>query len=271
MWFTEAIQSIQYYTVSRISTLTIRKSKRNRPVVALSTYDAITGALADEAGIDLVLVGDSVGTTLLGFDTTVPVTLEMMLHHTAAVSRGVKRALLVADIPFGEIAYSQDRLLESAIMFMQQGGAQAVKVEGGQSICEKVRCLVGAGIPVLGHIGLLPQSYYQSGGYRVYGESEQEREMLLNDAQALQDAGAFAIVAERIHPDTASMIVEKADLPIIGIGCDTACDGQIIVSTDLLGMTLGNVPPFVKSYANLRKDIAEAFGRYADDVRNGSY
>ena len=169
MWFTEAIQSIQYYTVSRISTLTIRKSKRNRPVVALSTYDAITGALADEAGIDLVLVGDSVGTTLLGFDTTVPVTLEMMLHHTAAVSRGVKRALLVADIPFGEIAYSQDRLLESAIMFMQQGGAQAVKVEGGQSICEKVRCLVGAGIPVLGHIGLLPQSYYQSGGYRVYG------------------------------------------------------------------------------------------------------
>ena len=259
------------YTVPRISTQTIRNSKGKLPVVALSTYDAITGALADKAGIDLVLVGDSVGTTLLGFDTTVPVTVEMMLHHTSAVSRGVKQALVVADIPFGEIAYSADRLLESAIAFMQQGGAQAVKVEGGQSICEKVSCLLSAGIPVMGHIGLLPQSYYQSGGYRVYGEEEKERDLLLDDALALQDAGVFAIVAERIHPDTASMIAEKVDVPIIGIGCDTACDGQIIVSTDLLGMTLGKVPPFVKSYANLRETIADAFGKYAEDVRNGSY
>ena len=154
---------------------------------------------------------------------------------------------------------------------MQQGGAQAVKVEGGQSICEKVHRMSSAGIPVMGHIGLLPQSYFQTGGYRVYGENEKERDLLLSDALALQDAGAFSIVAERIQPDTASMISEKVDVPIIGIGCDAVCDGQIIVSTDLLGMTLGKVPPFVKSYANLRENIAEAFGKYAEDVRNGNY
>jgi 3-methyl-2-oxobutanoate hydroxymethyltransferase len=250
---------------------TIRACKRQRPIVAVTAYDAIFARLASEAGVDLLLVGDSVGTTALGFETTVPVTLAMMLHHTAAVARARPQPLLVADVPFGEAHYGFDRLLEACQALMQQGGAEAVKIEGGAAMADKISRLVAAGIPVLGHIGLLPQQVHALGGYRRFGKAAAERQSLLADARALEAAGVFAVVGEMIEGSCAGELRQALNCPLIGIGCGPDCDGQILVSTDLLGLNAGKVPSFVQLYAQLGQAAREAIGQYAAEVRSGTF
>lgn len=240
-------------------------------MVAVTAYDAVIAHYADEAGVDLILVGDSVGTTQLGFETTVSVTLDAMCHHTAAVTRARPQALVVADVPFG-IAHDEFGVLLSACRrLMQEAGAEAVKVEGGASMAPAVARLVEAGIPVLGHIGLLPQQFHQLGGYRKFGRSDEEKAVLVEDALALQKAGAFAVVCEMIDGTVAGVIASQLDLPLIGIGSGPHCDGQILVCNDLLGLNTGHVPGFVKQYADLGAQAQKAFSNYADEVRAGNF
>lgn len=255
----------------KITTQTISLLKGERPIVAATAYDTVMARYADEAGIDLILVGDSVGTTQLGFETTVPVTLEMMLHHVAAVGRAMPGALLVADVPFGVAHDSFSNLLDACRRLMQEAGAEAVKIEGGALIASKVERLVQAGIPVLGHIGLLPQNVKQLGGYRKFGRSEAEKGVLVNDALALEKAGCFAIICEMIEGTVAGAIANELKIPLIGIGSGPHCDGQILVCNDLLGMTTGHLPSFVRQYAQLGDEARQAFATYAEDVRNQKF
>jgi len=250
---------------------TIRKSKGKTLISALTAYDTLTAQLASRADIDLILVGDSLGTTHLGFDTTVEVTLDHILHHTAAVSRAKPDSLIVADLPFTHAHLSPSETLKSCATLMQQGGAQAVKIEADQTLGPTIVHLVSAGIPILGHIGLLPQRIHALGSYRKFGKTQQEADQLLKDAQALQEAGCFAIIGEMIDPEVTSRITESLDIPLIGIGCGPHCDGQILVSTDMLGYPSPFHPTFVKTYANLEKTILEAFQTYAGEVRNQEF
>lgn len=245
--------------------------KGERPIVAVTAYDAVVAQYADAAGVDLILVGDSVGTTQLGFETTVPVTLDMMLHHTAAVARAKPKALIVADIPFGVAHDDFSALLNACRRLMQEAGAEAVKIEGGESMADTVRRLVAAGIPVLGHIGLLPQNFYQLGGYRKFGRSDAEKSVLLEDALALESAGCFAVLCEMIDGTLAGTIATQLAVPLIGIGSGPHCDGQILVSNDLLGMNAGYIPSFVKQYTNLGDQMKNAFSAYADEVRTSKF
>ena len=251
----------------KTTTYTVRQSKSQQAIAAVTAYDTITATLADRAGIDVILVGDSVGTTLLGYETTIPVTLAAMLHHTAAVVRAKNRALIVADLPFAEGHREYARMFDSCTRLMQEAGAEAIKIEGGEPIASKVARLTAAGIPILGHIGLLPQQVLKLGRYRRFGKTEAEQRQLLADAQALEDAGAFAIIGEMIVPEVATDIAQRISIPLIGIGCGKGCDGQILVSTDLLGLTLGKVPSFAKAYVQLAQTVEQAFTHYAKDVR----
>ena len=244
--------------------------KGKRPIVGLTAYDTILGSAVSSSNVDFILVGDSLGTTLLGYDTTIPVTMEDMLRHTAAVRRANPQCLLVADLPFGEASLSFDRLLESARKLMQLGGADAVKIEGGRDVADDIEKLVATGIPVLGHIGLLPQTVKAIGGYRKFGETKEEAESIYSDAITLEEAGCFAIIAEMVDEKVASELARQILPPLIGIGCGDGCDGQILVTTDLLGWSHGPVPKFVKSYANLNKVVADALGKYVRDVRLGN-
>jgi len=255
----------------KITTQTIALLKGERPVVAVTAYDTAMARYADEAGVDLILVGDSVGTTQLGFETTVPVTLEMMLHHTAAVSRAKPRALLVADIPFAVAHDEFSCLLRACQRLMQESGAEAVKIEGGAALAPKVERLVKAGIPVLGHIGLLPQNFHQLGGYRKFGRSDGEKRILVDDALALEKAGCYAVICEMTEGTVTGTIANELTIPLIGIGSGPHCDGQILVCNDLLGMNTGYVPSFVRQYAELGKLARAAFANYAEDVRNGKF
>ncbi len=255
----------------KTTTQTIRSLKGTRPLVALTAYDYITARLASEAGGDLILVGDSLGTTILGFGTTVPVTLEMMLHHTAAVARARPDSLVVTDIPFPEAHREPDQLLASCSRCLQDAGAEAVKIEGGAAMAERIARLVAAGIPVLGHVGLLPQQIYELGGYRKFGKSSQEREKILADALAVERAGAFAVVAEMLDAGCAREVRDALKVPLIGIGSGADCDGQILVSHDMLGLTVGKTPSFVKRYANVGETFGKAFKEFADDVRDRKF
>ncbi|MBC2592990.1 3-methyl-2-oxobutanoate hydroxymethyltransferase [Ruficoccus amylovorans] len=257
--------------MGKVSTRHIRQLKGKRPVVCVTAYDSIIAGLASEAGIDLILVGDSMGTTHLGFDTTVPVTVPMMLQATASVVRAKPDALVVADIPFAIIRRSPDFVLETCARFMQEAGADAVKIEGGEDVAPTIALLTASGIPVLGHIGLLPQQVYQLGGYRKFGKTEAEKEQLIRDAQALEKAGAFAMVGEMIAPEAAAAVSAATGVPLIGIGCGVDCDGQVLVYTDLLGLTPGYVPAFAKQYANLRETVRNAFSTYAEEVRERKF
>jgi len=245
--------------------------KNKRPVVAVTAYDTVMARLANEAGVDLILVGDSVGTTQLGFETTVPVTLEMMLHHTAAVARAKPDVLLVADVPFTIAHDNFSHLLEACRRLMQEAGAEAVKIEGGATLAPTIARLVQAGIPVLGHIGLLPQNFYQLGGYRKFGRSDAEKSLLVDDALALEKAGCFAIICEMIDGTVAGTIASQIQVPLIGIGSGPHCDGQILVCNDLLGMNNGYVPSFVRQYAQLGDEVRTAFAKYAEEVREGKF
>lgn len=240
-------------------------------VVCTTAYDAAFATLADAAGVDVILVGDSLGNTMLGFPSTIPVTADMIAHHTAAVARARPNALVVADVPFAETAYPFEHLLTTCVRFVQHCGADAVKIEGGVDLAPTIQRLTSAGIPVMGHIGLLPQRVNQIGGYRRYGKNEEEIAQLAADARAVEAAGAFAIVGEMIDHEASGKVAAAVKIPLIGIGSGPDCDGQIIVSTDILGLTTGAVPSFAKKYADLGAMAKSAFESYAGEVRGGIF
>lgn len=253
-----------------ISTL-LEKKLNHQPITCLTAYDYAGACLVDEAGIDLILVGDSLAQVVLGYENTLPVTIEEMLHHTKAVKRGVKHALLVADMPFGSYHSSCDRAILNAARFLKEGGAEAVKLEGGQKRYEMIRKVVEAEIPVMGHIGLTPQSIHAMGGYKVQGKSLKAIEQLVKDATALDHAGVFSIVLEGIPREVARLITSEVSVPTIGIGAGPDCDGQVLVFHDLLGLTMAPPAKFVRRYADAGKLIREALAAYKNDVEQGAY
>ena len=237
----------------------------------LTAYDAAMAALLDRAGIDVILVGDSLGMVVLGYETTIPVTLDAMIHHAAAVTRGAKRPLVIADMPFLTYQVNAEQALRNAGRLLQESGVQAVKLEGGREIADTIRRIVDVGIPVMGHIGLTPQSVHQLGGFRAVGGTKEEARQLLDDAQLLQDAGAFAVVIESIPADLAARITAELQIPTIGIGAGPECDGQVLVSNDVFGLFNGPVPRFVKQYANAGALIVAGAQEYIEDVRRGRF
>ncbi len=249
---------------------TAAESPKNK-ITCLTAYDYPTGRLMDEAGVDVVLVGDSVAMVALGYDSTLPLTLDEALHHTKAVRRGVKRALLVADMPFGTYHGDIHEALRNAVRFVKEAGAEAVKVEGGERRLEVIARLTEAEIPVMGHVGLTPQSVNAMGGYRVQGKTVGGAEQLLRDARAVEAAGAFAIVLEGIPRELAAEITRNAQIPTIGIGAGPDCDGQILVLHDMLGLTFQEPPKFARRYANVGEIIAQAVREYCADVQSGNF
>lgn len=248
----------------------IRWKQQERPIVVLTAWDYAFAQILDEAGVDMILVGDSLAMVALGYETTLPVTLDEMIHHTKAVKRGVKRALVVCDLPFLTYQESTAQALHSAGRVLKETGAQAVKLEGGSpAMIETVSRLTEAGIPVLGHVGLTPQSVHQL-GYRQQGNTPEAAERILQEAIALSQAGAFAIILEHIPSELAAEITKNIPIPTIGIGAGNHCDGQVLVTTDLLGMS-ERIPPFAKVYANLRQSITEAVKEYSQDVREHKF
>ena len=242
-----------------------------KKITCLTAYDYPTGRLVDEAGVDVVLVGDSVAMVALGYDSTLPLTLEEALHHTKAVRRGVKRALLVADMPFGTYHGDVHEALKNGVRFIKEAGAEAVKVEGGERRLEVIARLVEAEIPVMGHVGLTPQSVHAMGGYRVQGKTANASEQLMRDARAVEAAGAFAIVLEGIPRELAAEITRNARIPTIGIGAGPDCDGQILVLHDMVGLTFQAAPKFARRYANVSVEIARAVREYCADVQSGNF
>ena len=253
------------------TTSRIKAAKGQHKLVCLTAYDYSTARLEDEAGTHLILVGDSLGMTMLGYETTLPVTMEDMLHHTRAVVRGVKNALVVADMPFMSYQVSVAQALENAGRCIKGAGAGAVKIEGGALRVPTVQALVANGIPVLGHIGLTPQSIREMGGYKVKGRLPQEAQGLLADAAALADAGIFALVLEGMPAALAADITAAVRVPTIGIGAGPHCDGQILVTHDILGLYDGVSPKFVKRYADLGAAMKQAFAAYKHDVESGAF
>ena len=242
-----------------------------KKITCLTAYDYPTGRLVDEAGVDVVLVGDSVAMVALGYDSTLPLTLEEALHHTKAVRRGVKRALLVADMPFGTYHGDVHEALKNGVRFIKEAGAEAVKVEGGERRLEVIARLVEAEIPVMGHVGLTPQSVHAMGGYRVQGKTANASDQLMRDARAVEAAGAFAIVLEGIPRELAAEITRNARIPTIGIGAGPDCDGQILVLHDMVGLTFQGAPKFARRYANVSVEIARAVREYCADVQSGNF
>lgn len=256
----------------KVSAPSLRASKeRGERLVCLTAYDYPTARVVDEAGIDVILVGDSLGNVVLGYGNTVPVTLDEILIHVKAVRRAVQRALLVADMPYGSFHTGADEAVRNALRLVKEGGAEAIKLEGGHKRVSLVKRLVDEEIAVMGHIGLTPQSINKLGAYRVQGKSAKGARELLDDARALEDAGVFAIVLEVVPREIAQMITESISIPTIGIGAGAHCDIQVLVLHDMLGLSFGKQARFVRPYANLRETITDAVSRFADDVRNGTY
>jgi len=237
----------------------------------LTAYDFLSARILDEAGIPILLVGDSLGMVMLGYPTTLPVTLEEMLHHARAVSRGARQALLVGDMPFMSYQASVEDAIRGAGRFVQEAGMHAVKLEGGGRVVEITRQLTEVGIPVMGHLGLTPQFVHQMGGFKVQGKTDAQAAQILADARALEKAGAFSLVLEGVPSKLAAEITHALRIPTIGIGAGPATDGQVLVFHDMLGLTTGKAPKFVKRYANLAEEIARAATAYAEDVRAGKF
>ena len=254
----------------RVPDLTAMKQRGER-IVMLTAYDATMAGLLDRAGVDLLLVGDSLGNVILGLDSTIPVTLEAILHHSRAVARGASRALVVADMPFLTYQVSTEEALRNAGRLIQEGGAAAVKIEGGRALADTVRRLTTAGVPVMGHLGLTPQHVHRLGGMRQQARDDAAAQELRLDALALEEAGAFALVLESIPDAVAERVTAELEIPTIGIGAGPRCDGQVLVSYDMLGLFDAFVPPFVKQYARLGEQIASAATSYAQDVRLGAF
>lgn len=256
----------------KVTTRSLRTMKeQGEPISALTAYDYLMAQLLDRAGIDMILVGDSAGMVVQGLDTTVTVTLEHMLYHCQVVSRGVERALVVGDMPFMSYQINADEALRNAGRLIKESGVEAVKVEGGEKICDTVRRIVDVGIPVMGHLGLTPQSIHKFGTYQVRGTDPAEAAAMRRDAKALEDAGAFAIVIEKIPAALATEISKSVSVPIIGIGAGAGCDGQILVSQDMLGLYTRFHPRFVRRYAELGSEMLEAFEHYRRDVKGREF
>jgi 3-methyl-2-oxobutanoate hydroxymethyltransferase len=256
----------------KVSAPSLKASKqRGERLVCLTAYDFPTARIIDEAGIDIILVGDSLGNVMLGYGNTVPVTLDEILIHLKAVRRAVQRALLVADMPYGSFHTGADDAVRNALRLVKEGGAEAIKLEGGHKRVQLVKRLVDEEIAVMGHIGLTPQSINKLGAYRVQGKTAVAARQLVDDALALEDAGAFAIVLEVVPREIAKLITETISIPTIGIGAGVHCDIQVLVLHDMLGLSFGKLARFVRPYANLGEAMTEAVSRYADDVRNGTY
>ncbi|MCA8943758.1 MAG: 3-methyl-2-oxobutanoate hydroxymethyltransferase [Planctomycetes bacterium] len=256
----------------KITTEALRRMKADgRKITALTAYDHLFASLLDDAGIDLILVGDSVATVVQGEDTTVPVTLDQMIYHAGLVSRGVRRAFVVGDMPFLTYRVSTEEALHNAGRLMQTARVEAVKIEGGQPVLDCVRRLTDAGIPVMGHLGLTPQSIHKFGTYRVRGEESSEAEQILEDARCLEQAGAFGVVLEKIPTAVAASVTRELTIPTIGIGAGPECDGQILVSYDMLGLFTRFHPRFVRRYRELAAEIRGAVESYCADVRDGDF
>jgi 3-methyl-2-oxobutanoate hydroxymethyltransferase len=256
----------------KVSAPSLRASKeRGERLVCLTAYDYPTARIIDEAGIDVILVGDSLGNVVLGYGNTVPVTLDEILIHVKAVRRAVQRALLVADMPYGSFHTGADEAVRNALRLVKEGGAEAIKLEGGHKRVQLVKRLVDEEIAVMGHIGLTPQSINKLGAYRVQGKTAKAAQELLDDARALEDAGVFAVVLEVVPREIARLITESLSIPTIGIGAGVHCDIQVLVLHDMLGFSFGKQARFVRPYANLRETITDAVSRFAEDVRNGTY
>ncbi|QJC51900.1 3-methyl-2-oxobutanoate hydroxymethyltransferase [Paenibacillus albicereus] len=254
----------QALTVTKLQ----RMKKEGVPITMLTAYDYPSAKLAEEAGVDTILVGDSLGNVVLGYDTTVPVTLEDMIYHARSVARGAANTFRIVDMPFMTARVSRELTLQGAARLMQEGHAHSVKIEGGAEVAEQVKACVDAGIPVIGHIGLTPQSVHQMGGYKIQGKLEAEAARLLDDALALQQAGAYAVVLELVLGPLADDISSKLDIPTIGIGAGAGCDGQVLVYHDVIQYASPYTPKkFVKTYADVGSQIREALGGYVEDVK----
>jgi 3-methyl-2-oxobutanoate hydroxymethyltransferase len=257
---------------NRISITDLKaKKKKGEKIVMFTVYDYPNARLVDEAGVDIAFIGDTLGMVVLGYETTVPVTMDEMLHHTKAVARGAKRAHVLADMPFLSYQVSSEDALRNAGRLLQEGGAQSVKLEGGIQVAETVRRIVDAGIPVMGHLGLTPQSINQLGGYKIQGKTPKAAVKLLNDAVALEQAGAYAVVLECVPVHLAKAITDRIGIPTIGIGAGPDCDGQVQVFHDLLGLYQEFLPKHARRYANVGDTIREAVRAYAEDVRAGRF
>jgi 3-methyl-2-oxobutanoate hydroxymethyltransferase len=258
--------------VSKITVpIVLERKLHGERITCLTAYDYPTARLVDEAGIDMVLVGDTLAQTVLGYESTVPVTVDEMLHHAKAVRRAVRRALLIVDLPFGSYHTEPERAVEAAIRYLKEGGAESVKLEGGRRRADIIRRLVEAEIPVMGHVGLTPQSLHSQGGYRVQGKTVESAADILADAQAVEDAGAFAIVLEGLPRELAALITRRLRIPTIGIGAGPDCDGQVLVFHDLAGLSFQHMAKFVRPYANLSDTLRQALARYREDVLSGNY
>ncbi|MEX0685383.1 MAG: 3-methyl-2-oxobutanoate hydroxymethyltransferase [Balneolales bacterium] len=258
---------------SKITTRTVVDMKRaGEKISMLTAYDFTLASILDQSGaVDIILVGDSASNVMAGFETTLPMTMDHMIYHTACVVRGVDRALVVADLPFMSYQVTPKDALRSAGRMMKEAGAHAVKLEGGASVTETVRKIVYAGIPVMGHLGLTPQSIYKFGTYKVRATDEQEANELIEDARQLEEAGCFAIVLEKIPAALATRVTESVSIPTIGIGAGVGCDGQVLVLHDMLGLNKGFNPRFIRRYANLHDTITEAVQHYGQDVKNKEF
>jgi len=250
---------------------TLAAESQNKKIICLTAYDYPTARLVDEAGVDVVLVGDSLAMVMLGYESTLPLTLEESLHHTKAVRRGVQRALLVADMPYGSYHGDLHESVRNAMRFVKEAGAEAVKIEGGERRLELISRLTEAEIPVMGHVGLTPQSVNALGGYRVQGKTPNAAEQLLRDARSVEAAGAFSIVLEAMPRELAAEITKAVQIPTIGIGAGPDCDGQILVLHDMLGLTFQGAPKFARRYANVGETIFNAVREYCADIQSGSF
>ena len=256
----------------RTTIIQIKEMKqKGKKIPMLTAYDYATAKLIDGVGVPLILVGDSLGMVILGYESTIPVTMDEMLHHTKAVVRGTEQSLIIGDMPFMTYHASVSEALHNAARFIQEGGAQAVKLEGGETMAETVRRIVECGIPVMGHIGLTPQSVHQLGGFKVQGKTQETAIRLVKDACALEEAGVFAIVLEAVPTPLAKIITKKVGVPTIGIGAGPFCDGQVQVVSDLLGLFTDFVPKHAKQYARLSDTIKQAVGDYINEVQAGTF
>lgn len=264
--------SIHSSDIKRVTTHIIQEMKtRGEKISCLTAYDYSMAGIVDAAGVELILVGDSASNVMAGHETTLPITIDQMIYHASSVVRAVKRALVVVDLPFGSYQGNSKEALNSAIRIMKESGAHGIKLEGGTEIVESVQRIITAGIPVMGHLGLTPQSIYKFGTYTVRAKDEAEAEKLKTDAQALQDAGCFAVVLEKIPAKLAKEVSESLQIPVIGIGAGPHCDGQVLVVNDMIGLTKGFKPRFLRQYVNLYEEILGAAKSYIRDVKSNDF
>lgn len=258
--------------IKKVTTETLRKLKFDKErITMLTAYDYTTAKMVDAGGVDSILVGDSAANVMAGHETTLPITLDQMIYHTQCVVRGVERALVVADLPFGTYQSNPDKALDSAVRMMKEGGAHAIKIEGGVEIADSIRKIVNAGIPVMAHLGLTPQSIYQFGTYKVRAKEQQEADRLLKDAKLVEELGCFALVLEKIPADLATQVSKSLSIPTIGIGAGAGCDGQVLVYHDMVGMNQGFSPKFLRRYLDLYTEISGAVSKYVSDVKTGDF